>query len=321
MHSALPKAEITMANLPKLGGSPFLTDAGLETCLIFHDGFDLPSFASFTLLDDAKGVEGLKAYFRKFLALADQHGTGFVLDAPSWRASPDWGETLGYDRARLAASNAQGIELIEELRREHGGAGAVVLNLPIGPRGDGYDPGNMMSAAEARAYHAWQIGVAADAGAEMVTALTMTYLEEAQGIALAAADAGVPAVVSFTVETDGRLPTGMALAEAVKRTDDAAAGVAYHMINCAHPSHFASVLCDAEMAARIGGLRANASRMSHAELDEAAELDEGDPAELGRDYRAMLDALPHLCVLGGCCGTDHRHVDSIARECVPLMRS
>jgi homocysteine S-methyltransferase len=309
-----------MIQLPKLGGAPFLTDAGLETCLIFHDGFDLPQFASFTLLDNPAGVEGLKAYYRKFLAMAAAHDAGFVLDAPSWRASPDWGEALGYDRDRLAAANSAGIELIAGLRSERDQGATIVLNLPIGPRGDGYDPGTMMTAAEARAYHAWQIGIAADAGAEVVTALTMTYLEEAQGIAMAAADAGLPAVVSFTVETDGRLPTGMALAEAVKRADDAAGGIAYHMINCAHPSHFASVLDDAELAARIGGLRANASRMSHAELDEAAELDEGNPDELGRDYLALLGVLPHLCVLGGCCGTDHRHVDAIARECLPLMR-
>jgi homocysteine S-methyltransferase len=309
-----------MTNLPKLGGAPFLTDAGLETCLIFHDGFDLPSFASFTLLDDPKGTEGLKAYYRKFLDLADEHGAGFVLDAPSWRASPDWGAKIGYERTRLGDVNARGIELIAGLRQERGGANPVVLNLPVGPRGDGYDPGTMMTAAEARAYHAWQIGVAADAGAEVVTALTMTYLEEAQGIAAAAADAGLPAVVSFTLETDGRLPTGMTLAEAVQRTDDAVGSVAYHMINCAHPSHFAAELNDSELAARIGGIRANASRMSHAELDEATELDEGNPDELADEYRALLGALPHLCVLGGCCGTDHRHVESIARECLPLMR-
>ncbi len=310
-----------MTDLPRLGGAPFLTDAGLETCLIFHDGFELPQFASFTLLDDPAGVEGLTAYYRRFLALAAAHGAGFVLDAPSWRASPDWGAALGYDPVRLAAANTAGIELIAGLRAECDGHQAVVLNLPVGPRGDGYDPGTMMNVAEARAYHAWQIGVAADAGAEVITAMTMTYLEEAQGIALAAADAGLPAVVSFTVETDGRLPTGMALAEAVKRTDEAAGGIAYHMINCAHPSHFADVLDDSELAARIGGLRANASRMSHAELDEAAELDEGNPDELGRDYRDLLSALPRLCVLGGCCGTDHRHVDAIARECLPLRRA
>jgi S-methylmethionine-dependent homocysteine/selenocysteine methylase len=308
-----------MAQLPRLGGTPFLTDAGLETCLIFHEGFELPQFASFTLLDDPRGTDALKGYYRKFLALAEALGTGFVLDAPSWRASPDWGEAIGYDRTRLTEVNRAGIGLIAGLRRETSGANPVALNLTIGPRGDGYNPGQIMSADEARDYHAWQIGVAADAGAEIVTATTMTYLEEAQGIAEAAIEAGLPAVVSFTVETDGRLPTGMPLADAVRRTDDAVGNVAYYMINCAHPSHFAGLLDDPELAARIGGLRANASRMSHAELDEAVELDEGDPAELARDYRDLLGALPHLCLLGGCCGTDHRHVEAIARACLPLM--
>ena len=309
-----------MVNVPKLGGAPFLTDAGLETCLIFHDGFDLPNFASFTLLGDPRGIEGLKAYYRKFLAMAGKHEAGFILDAPSWRASPDWGKTVGYDLELLANSNTRGIKLIAGLRDELSGEIDVVLNLPVGPRGDGYAPGDMMSAPEARDYHAWQIGVAADAGAEIVTALTMTYLEEAQGIAAAAADAGLPAVVSFTVETDGRLPSGMTLAEAVRRTDDAVGAVAYYMINCAHPSHFAAVLDDAGLASRIGGIRANASRLSHAELDEAADLDEGNPDELACDYRELLGALPGLCALGGCCGTDHRHIDAIARECLPLMR-
>ena len=309
-----------MVNVPKLGGAPFLTDAGLETCLIFHDGFDLPNFASFTLLGDPRGIEGLKAYYRKFLAMAGKHGVGFILDAPSWRASPEWGKAVGYDLEQLANSNTRGIKLIAGLRDELSGEIDVVLNLPVGPRGDGYAPGDMMSAPEARDYHAWQIGVAANAGAEIVTALTMTYLEEAQGIAAAAADAGLPAVVSFTVETDGRLPSGMTLAEAVRRTDDAVGGVAYYMINCAHPSHFAAVLDDAGLASRIGGIRANASRLSHAELDEAADLDEGNPDELASDYRELLGALPGLCALGGCCGTDHRHIDAIAGECLPLMR-
>ncbi len=310
-----------MAQLPELGGTPFLTDAGLETCLIFHGGFELPQFAAFTLLDNPRGTEGLTAYYRKFLMLADELGAGFVLDAPSWRASPDWGAALGYDRTRLAKANRAGIELIAGLREEVSGANAVALNLPVGPRGDGYAPGQMMSAADARDYHSWQVGVAAEAGAEIVTALTMTYVEEAQGIAAAARECGLKAVVSFTVETDGRLPTGMTLAEAVRRTDDAVGDVACYMINCAHPSHFAAVLDDPELAARIGGLRANASRMSHAELDEATELDEGDPAELAHEHRDLLGALPHLCVLGGCCGTDHRHVEAIARACMPLMRA
>lgn len=311
-----------MSAAPKLGGTPYLTDAGLETCMVFKDGLDLPCFASFVLLDDPAGLARLESYYRDFLELAAGTGAGFVLDTPSWRANPDWGDAVGYDRAALAAANQRGVKLIERLRAESGIGERVVLNGVVGPRGDGYRADATMSANEARAYHAWQIGHAADAGAEMVSAVTMNYLEEAQGIAAAAAQAGLPCVISFTVETDGKLVTGMSLAEAVRRTDEASQGsVAYYMVNCAHPSHFSGVLGDGQLSARIGGIRANASRMSHAELDEAEQLDEGDPDQLAQDYRALLGALPNLCVLGGCCGTDHRHVDAIARECLPLMRN
>jgi homocysteine S-methyltransferase len=311
-----------MATLPQLGGTPYLTDAGLETCLVFKDGLDLPCFASFVLLDDPNGLECLKTYYRGFLRLAAEQGTGFVLDTPSWRANPDWGKAIGYDRDALGNINRRAVGLMDELRSESGIADRVALNLVVGPRGDGYRPDALMSASEAREYHTWQIGQAAEAGAEMASAVTMNYAEEAQGIAAAAAEIGLPCVISFTVETDGRLPTGMSLGEAIRRVDESSQGeVAYYMINCAHPSHFAAVLGENGVAERIGGIRANASRMSHAELDEAEELDDGNPAELASDYLGLLEQLPHVCVLGGCCGTDHRHVAAIAQECLPVMRA
>lgn len=304
-------------SLPRPGGPLFLIDGGLETCLIFGDGLDLPSFASFVLLDDETGSEALRAYYRGFLDIAAVHGTGFVLDTPTWRASPDWGALLGYDKERLDKANRRAIGLLAELREERAGQGPILINASIGPRGDGYDPGKLMTADEACDYHRWQLAALADAGADMATALTMTNLAEADGIAAAAREIGVPIAVSFTVETDGRLPTGMALAEAVARIEDRHGdAVAFYGINCAHPSHFAGALDDDLLRARIGGIRANASRMSHAELDEAEELDDGDPQELAKDYRGLLAALPNLCLLGGCCGTDHRHVAAIAEACV-----
>ncbi|PKB25797.1 homocysteine S-methyltransferase [Novosphingobium kunmingense] len=310
-----------MGNLPKLGGAPFLTDAGLETCMVFKDGLDLPSFASFVLVD-GPGRPNLEAYYRTFLALAEAHGAGFVLDTPSWRANPDWGDALGLDRSQLETVNRNAITMVSDLRAQSPIADRVAVNLVIGPRGDGYRPDALMSMAQAAEYHGWQAKVGADAGIDMLSAVTMNYVEEAQGIAAAAARTATPCVISFTVETDGRLPTGMTLAEAVRRTDDQSGGsVAYYMVNCAHPSHFIAALDDPGLRERIGGIRANASRMSHAELDEAEELDDGDPAELAGDYASLLDALPHVCVLGGCCGTDHRHVAAIADQCVPAIRA
>jgi S-methylmethionine-dependent homocysteine/selenocysteine methylase len=238
-----------------------------------------------------------------------------VLESPTWRASPRWGAELGYSDEQLDALNRKAIALMEELREEAGAASAFVISGCIGPHDDGYNPAALLAAEAARDYHSTQIATFADTAADMVTAVTLTYADEAIGVAQAAADCGIPAVISFTLETDGRLPSGQDLGEAIEQVDAATdEGPAYYMINCAHPAHFEAVLDATEpWAARIRGLRANASMKSHAELDEAEQLDTGDPADLGARHAALREKLPRLNVLGGCCGTDHRHVGEICR--------
>ncbi len=305
-------------HLPQLDGGFFLTDGGLETSLIFHDGVDLPLFAAFALLEDEDGTAYLRRYFEPYLALASERGAGFVLESPTWRASRRWAHQLGYDDEQLDGLNRRAIALMEELRAEHrGGEAPVVISGCVGPQDDGYDPDTILSSAEAQRYHATQIGTFADTAADMVTAITMTYAAEAIGVTRAAAEAGIPAAISFTVETDGRLPNGQGLAEAIEEVDsETGGGPAYYMLNCAHPTHFAGVVeGDGPWRERVRGLRANASTLSHAELDEAEELDEGDPQDLGRRYADLRSSLPELTVVGGCCGTDHRHVAEIARAC------
>jgi S-methylmethionine-dependent homocysteine/selenocysteine methylase len=298
--------------LPQLDGDLFLTDGGIETSLIFHQGLDLPEFAAFVLLDNDEGLDQLRRYYEPYLGLAREGGTGFVLESPTWRASPGWAARLGVSPEKLDALNRRAIGLMEELRDQAGDA-PVVISGCVGPQGDGYRPAELLSASAAKDYHSTQIGTFADTAADMVTAITMTYADEAIGVAQAAQDAGLPVAISFTVETDGRLPNGQGLGAAIEEVDEATGGVpAYYMINCAHPTHFGDVLAtDEEWRNRIGGLRANASTMSHAELDEAEELDDGDPDDLGARYSALRTALPRLNVLGGCCGTDHRHVAAI----------
>jgi S-methylmethionine-dependent homocysteine/selenocysteine methylase len=298
--------------LPQLSGDRlYITDGGLETTLIFHLGLDLPDFAAFDLLRDDTGTEALRRYFEPYLAIARERGAGLVLDSATWRASRDWGERLGYSLEELAEANRRAVALTEELRASAPDV-PTVLNGVVGPRGDGYVVGETMTAAEAEDYHAEQIGTFAETAAEMVSAITMTYVDEAVGIARAAQAAGLPAAVSFTVETDGRLPSGQPLGEAIEQVDaETGSSPAYFMVNCAHPTHFADVL-DGPWRERIAGIRANASTMSHAELDAATELDEGNPTELAAQYLALRDRLPNAKVLGGCCGTDDRHIAAIA---------
>ena len=307
--------------LPQLGNKLFLTDGGIETTLMFHEGIDLPSMAAFTLITQHEGEETLRRYFRRYAELARTRGAGFVLESATWRASPDWASKLGYSQADLAAITRKSIQMLEDVRAEfETPVSPMVISGCLGPRGDGYDPGEVMSEAEAEAYHAWQIEVFRDTAADMVTAITMTNVPEAVGITRAAQAAGMPVAISFTTETDGRLPTGQPLGEAVEAVDHATGGgPAYYMINCAHPTHFADALREGgSWVRRLRGLRANASCKSHAELDAATELDDGDPVEFGFQHAELRRLLPHLTVLGGCCGTDHRHIEQIALSCTEM---
>jgi homocysteine S-methyltransferase len=302
-------------SLPQLSGDTvFLTDGGLETTMIFHKGLDLPLFASYKLLEDNQGRAALRDYFSRYLAVARETGAGFVLDTATWRSNPDWGAQLGDDAEALDRINRAAVAFAQELRAEHESDAPVLVNGVVGPRGDGYVVDGAMSAEEAEEYHSAQVASFAAAGADMVSAITMTYAEEAIGIARAGAAAGMPVAISFTVETDGRLPSGQALGDAIAQVDsETRYSVAYYMVNCAHPSHFEHVLeGGGAWLGRIAGLRANASTMSHAELDEAEELDEGDPAELGAGYAALRTHLRNVNVLGGCCGTDERHIAAVA---------
>jgi homocysteine S-methyltransferase len=305
-------------SLPQLADRTFLTDGGLETTLVFHDGIELPCFAAFPLVESAAGRQRLRAYFAPYLAAAKRHGAGFVLSSPTWRANADWGAKLGYAAAALAEINRCAIEFLAALREEHAADLPIVIEGMIGPRGDGYRPGERMSPAEAERYHAAQIGSFAASAADMVGAYTLSYPEEAIGIARAARTAAIPVALSFTVETDGRLPFGDTLQAAIEEVDRASdMAAAYYLVNCAHPDHLAGALDGGgAWLARLRGVRANASRKRHAELDAATELDAGDPAELGRDYRELRRRFPHLTVLGGCCGTDERHVAAIAAACI-----
>lgn len=305
-------------SLPQLKGGLFLTDGGIETTLIFHEGIELPYFAAFDLLKDQSGQAALRRYYSNHASIARNSDCGFILESATWRASGDWGAKLGYRESDMAEVNRQAIALLVELRRLfETDRSPMVISGCVGPRGDGYRIEHAMTAEQAQTYHARQIDVFAGTAADMVTAITMTYAEEAIGVTRAAQAAHMPVAISFTVETDGRLPSGQNLKDAIQAVDAATGkGPAYYMINCAHPDHFDGALQAGEgWVRRIRGLRANASRLSHAELDEAIELDAGNPAELGRQYRELRNRLPQIAVMGGCCGTDHRHIEAICHAC------
>lgn len=302
--------------LPQLKGKTLLTDGGLETTLVFHDGMDLPCFAAYVLLETHEGTERLKDYLRTYANIALENGVGFVLEAPTWRASKNWGGQIGHDANDLDRLNRKAIDVLREIRDEFDSEEApFVISGQIGPEGDGYSPDGFLTAEEAESYHSAQINTFAGTDADMVSALTMTYANEAIGVARAAKKAGIPCVISFTLETDGNLPSGQALGDAIAEVDAATDSYpVYYMINCAHPTHFSDAIqAGEEWTKRIGSIRANASKMSHEELDNCEELDEGNPKELSQDYLGLKAKLPTVRVIGGCCGTDDRHIAEIAK--------
>ena len=308
------------SGLPQLGGSIFLTDGGLETWLVFIEGVDLPCFAAFPLVTTDEGRARLIKYFTPFLNTARERGVGFILDTPTWRANADWGTRLGYSDAELTEINRQSVALASSMRNAFDTERTpVIINGVIGPRGDGYRADARMSEHEAERYHLPQIEAFRETDADMVSAVTINYSAEASGIVFAARVCGLPAAISFTVETDGRLPSGEDLGEAIKRVDAMTdGGPAYYMVNCAHPTHLGALpIVEASWRHRIRGYRANASAQSHAELDAATTLDAGNPAELGRQYMKLREQMPRLSVLGGCCGTDHNHIVAICEACLP----
>lgn len=301
--------------LPHQADRIFLTDGGIETWLMYKRGFDLPEFSSFHLLHDTNATAAIREYYRAFADIALQLETSFIFDSLTYRASRDWGQLLGYSTAGLAEMNQKCLDLYREIAAEAGLAPErTVISGCIGPKGDAYQMNDRLTAAGAEDYHAEQIETFRNAGADLVTALTLNATDEAIGIARAAARADMPSVISFTLEKDRNLRSGETLRQAIE-TVDAATGSApaFYMINCSHPVDFGPALTPGAWIDRIRGLRANASSLDHGTLCQLGHLEEGNPDELAEQYRDLKKAFPKMNVFGGCCGTDFVHVEKIGK--------
>lgn len=320
-HNAAFQTDVTRTYLAD--PRTYITDGGFETSMLFLEGFDLPAFSACVLLEDAAARAAMDRYFGRFLAMAEAAGTGFVLDTNTWRSGTHWADAVGRSPAQLQDLTREAVLFAMAIReRWQDRVSPILVNGVIGPAGDAYDGTLALDADAAEAIHAPQIALLAQCGVDLVSALTFGSMQEAIGFARASVKAGVPVAISFTVETDGHLPDGTPLARAVTETDSATAGAPlYYMINCAHPEHFRDVLTDEAWCRRIRGVRANASRLSHAELDAAETLHDGDPEELGALHAELSQKLPALKVFGGCCGTDHRHVGCMVHAMAPTTEA
>jgi homocysteine S-methyltransferase len=315
------KIDVTSA----LASRTFLTFAGDETYLLYIQGFPLREFCAFEVFGDDHAWRRMQdELLRPIADAAAANGMGLLAGSLVWRASSDYVTRL--DAGDVAAVNRRAVErtraFLDEWRAGNPAARdcPVVLTGDIGPRGDGYAVSGPVSTGAAYDYHAPQVETLARLGVDLLLPLTMTSVPETVGIVRAAARAGLPVLVSATVEPDGHLPDGTPLGDLIGAVDQQTSGYPIgYMVNCVHPSHLAPTLraaagAGAPWLARFRGVRANASAKTHAELDNSTSLDRGDPEALARGV-AELRRDHGMTIVGGCCGTDAEHLAGIAAAC------
>jgi S-methylmethionine-dependent homocysteine/selenocysteine methylase len=303
-------------DLPQLRGVDLSTSGGMETWLQYAEGFPLRHFCAFEWLRDPKAKARLREFHRSAIEAVQEHGFGMIAEGIHYRASGDWGDLTGYSRQDLAKINAEGVDLYHELAREYDRPDTpVVVGGCIGPRGDAYEQGHQITADEAQEYHAEQMATLKDAGVDLITAATLSFTDEAIGIARAAQGLDVPVVLSFYVAGNGKIMGERSVPETMAEIDAATGGYPkYYMLNCAHPNEFAPALENSAGLDRLGGFMPNASAKDKISLCRLGHLEDGDPVELGQQMGDVARRFPHVHVFGGCCGTDARHLGEIAKN-------
>ena len=302
---------------PRLEGKFYLTEGGTETEVMYKWGFDLPEFAMFPLLDDPEADTVIRNMYRRYLDVAAEQGVGVLLNGHDYRASPDWGAKLGYSAEGLQQMQRRTIQFLDEMRAEYADRVTdVYIAACIGPRGDAYGTGGEITADEAEDYHSVQLHNLDGTAADMAVAATFNNIPEAIGVIRAAKGAGMPIGVSLTLTPEGRLRSGPTLREAVETVDEVTAGAAaWFGTNCSHPLEFEPAIADAgPWLDRLRYIRPNAAKMDKIALCSLGHLEDGDPEELGEQMGDVVRRLPRADIIGGCCGTDERHLSEIARK-------
>ena len=293
-----------MAEFPsQRDGVLYLTEGGQETEILYRHGHELPEFAMYPLLDNAQAMSDLESMYRAILDVAAEHGFAALISGLDYRASPDWGEKLGYSRTGLADAVEQSIAFLRDVSRPYQGQiDQILISGMLGPRGDAYSLNRTITANEAEEYHSFQLEILKRAGVDIAGAVTFNNIPEAIGVARAAARIGVPLAISFTLDSSNRLQSGPTLKEAVEAVD-AETGDArpdFYGINCSHPLEFEPALEPGDWIFRLRSLRPNASARDKMELCAIGHLEEGDPADLGERMGTLARKYPHIDIFGGC---------------------
>jgi S-methylmethionine-dependent homocysteine/selenocysteine methylase len=301
---------------PHEEGRFYLTEGGTETELMYKHGFDLPHFAMFPLLDNPNALSKMKDMFRSYLDVAAKHKFCALMGGLDYRASPDWGELLGYSPASLSDANLQSIEFLREIASEYSSQiPQILIQGLIGPRGDAYERNETITENEAEDYHSVQLETLKKANVDSALAITFNNIPESVGVARAAAGIGVPLGISLTLDSNSKLHSGPSLAEAITTIDEETGeSPAYYLINCSHPLEFEPAIEPGAWIQRVRGVRPNASKMEKMALCKLGHLEDGDPVELGLLCGDLARRYPHMDIWGGCCGTWDNHLHEIAKN-------
>lgn len=299
-------------------GKFFLCEGGTETEVMYRHGFDVPYFAAFELLKNPRAVSKLHHMYEQYFSVVSESGLSALVGGLDYRASPDWGDKLGYSRQALADKTHQCIAFLRQAARPFTNEiDQVLIQGLVGPRGDAYEGAGTMGADQAQAYHSVQLATLKEAEVDLVTAMTFSAVDESIGVARAAKNIGIPLCLSLTLDSSCRLNNGPSLADAIATIDAATENsVEFYMINCVHPLEYEPAFTDEPWIKRIRGVRPNASAMDKMSLCQLGHLEDGDPVELGQQVGSLIKRHPHMDVLGGCCGTWHTHLREIAKNIV-----
>lgn len=301
---------------PQRDGVLYLTEGGQETEVMYKFGHELPEFAMYPLLDNPAAVADLKGMYERVLDAAARHGCVAMLSGLDYRASPDWGDKLGYSRDGLAEALHRSIDFLRDVARPYRGQAEILIGGMVGPRGDAYALNRTITAEEAEEYHAFQIDTLNATGVDFISAVTFNNVPEAVGLSRAAAKGAAPLGISFTLDSNHRLQSGPSLKDAIEAVDAEAgeARPAFFGVNCSHPTEFEPALEPGDWILRVRSLRPNASAKDKGELCQLGHLDDGNPVLLGLQMAALARRYPHIDMWGGCCGTWDVHLDEIARN-------
>lgn len=296
-----------------IGSNPFIVAEGSVIERIKREtGYHLdPDIANAGMVYDENGAAILASIYREYIETAKPFDLPIVILTPTWRAS---GERL--ERAGFLGKDVNR-DCFEFLARVRDGYGMYAEKILVGGilscRGDAYNTADALDADEAQAYHAYQVGRLASAGVDFLLASTIPASKEAAGMAAVMAECGLPYIISFIIRPSGKLLDGTPLVEAIAEIDvSVSPQPTAYMLNCVHPANARRTIAagpnnSAQLKSRLIGLQGNASRMSPEELDGRVELDADPPERWARAMLSLHDDFD-MRILGGCCGTDNRHI-------------